>query len=35
MEDEDQVTREGDGVYRKIRAWRELGSMGGFVNIDW
>ena len=35
MEDEDQVTREGDGVYRKARAWRELGSNGGFVHIDW
>ena len=35
MEDEDKVTREGDGVYRKSRAWRELGSNGGFVSIDW
>jgi hypothetical protein len=35
MEDEDKVTREGDGVYRKARAWRELGSNGGFVHIDW
>jgi hypothetical protein len=35
MEDEDKVTREGDGVYRKARAWRELGSNGGFVSIDW
>jgi hypothetical protein len=29
------VERNGDGVYRKIRAWRELGSNGGFVAIDW
>ena len=35
MEDEDKVEREGDGVYRKARAWRELGSNGGFVSIDW
>ena len=33
--DQGTVKREGDGVYRKARAWRELGSNGGFVHIDW
>ena len=33
--DEDEPEREGDGVFRKVRTWRELGSNGGFVAIDW
>jgi hypothetical protein len=35
MEDEDQIQRDGDGVYRKARAWRELGINGGFIKIPW
>lgn len=27
------VNREGDGVYRKDRDWREFGSGGGFVRL--
>ena len=33
-EDEDKVEREGDGVFRKVRTWHELGINGGFINID-
>ena len=33
-EDEDAVERDGDGVFRKVRAWHELGINGGFVAID-
>ena len=33
-EDEDKVERDGDGVFRKVRAWHELGSNGGFVAVD-
>jgi len=33
-EDEDTVERDGDGVFRKARAWRELGLYGGFVAVD-
>jgi hypothetical protein len=33
-EDEDTVQRDGDGVFRKARAWRELGLYGGFVAVD-
>ena len=33
-EDEDKVERDGDGVFRKVRAWHELGINGGFVAID-
>ena len=33
--DEDEPEREGDGVFRKVRTWREPGAKGGFVGIDW
>jgi len=29
------VNRDGDGVYRKVRTWSELGAGGGFVRINW
>jgi hypothetical protein len=35
VEDLDRVQREGDGVYSKIRHWKEMGSAGGFIRIDW
>jgi len=31
---EDRVERDGDGVFRKVRAWHELGANGGFVAVD-
>jgi len=34
-DDPDGVNREGDGVYRKIRTWSELGKLGGFARINW
>ena len=30
----EEVNREGDGVYRKLRDWSELGARGGFVRIN-
>jgi len=30
----DAVQRDGDGVYRKRRAWGSLGVRGGFIKID-
>jgi hypothetical protein len=30
----DVVERDGDGYYRKVRHWSELGKFGGFVQID-
>jgi hypothetical protein len=32
---EDGVNRDGDGVYRKRRAWHELGAKGGFARLNW
>ena len=33
--EEDTPEREGDGVFKKKRTWKELGINGGFVAIDW
>ena len=30
----DVVERDGDGYYRKVRHWSELGKFGGFAQID-
>jgi hypothetical protein len=30
----DEVERDGDGYYRKVRHWAEFGKFGGFVQID-
>lgn len=33
-EDASEVERDGDGVYRKRRDWRELGTFGGIIMVD-
>lgn len=32
--DEDEVERDGDGVFRKVRDWGELGSKGGILKVE-
>lgn len=34
-DDPGEVNRDGDGVYRKLRTWSELGKLGGFARINW
>jgi hypothetical protein len=29
-----EINRDGDGVYRKMREWNELGQFGGILRVN-